>query len=401
MIGHSRTTLEKMTYIPTMLNNRTNAIRLPALCCSLVILFGAACLLTPTLAQQPAPGLPASPPAGAAAASTQPPPGLSGIPTGAPAPAPEEPPTEAERTIDAAIKMIAKIQSVVAKLVQSVDMLNQKFTIKGEYKRAPNARIRLLLTVGGLPDSEGTTLQVCDGETLWDYQQIFDRQIYRRLTIKPVLERLNSPDLDPKIKTQAIAQMGLSGPETLLVGLRKAIKFDQKEEAQLDGRKVWKLHGIWKNRQGLVGPDSRPVNPLGSLPPYIPMDVTLFLGKDDGWPYRLILQGRPGTALLERATGQDGRLVGAKSSMQKIPRTIITLDYTDVSFNRTLSVDEFAFQAPANAVVDDNTEALLKGLDRELEREAQKKKNEAAKKDGAVIDQTINLPAPPDAGANP
>ena len=96
------------------------------------------------------------------------------LPAAAAAPA-EEPPTESDRVVDTAIKMIAKIQSVAAKLAQSVEMHKQKFTIKGEYKRAPNARVRLQLTVAGLQDSDGTTLQVCDGETLWEYQQILDR----------------------------------------------------------------------------------------------------------------------------------------------------------------------------------------------------------------------------------
>jgi outer membrane lipoprotein-sorting protein len=403
MIGHSCPTLEKMAYIPTMLNNRINWFLKSAVPAALALAIIAAWLLRTTSAQQQAPQTPAVPPGTAGGSAAQ---ATAGLP--APAPQPEEPPTDAERTIDAAVKMIAKLQSVTAKLVQSVDMLSHKFTITGEYKRAPGARIRLLLTVAGLHDSDGTTLQVCDGETLWDYQQILDRQVYRKLTIKPVLERLNSPDLDPKIKTQAITQMGLSGPETLLVGLRKYVKFDQKEEVELQtaagaktGKRAWKLHGIWKNRQGLMGPDARPVSPLGILPPYIPMDVTLYLGKDDGWPYLLLLQGRPSTALLERPIGPDGRAVGAKSSMEKIPRTIITLEYSDVTLNRPIDVGEFAFQAPANATVDDSTEALIKGLDRELEREAQKKKSEAARKEGAVIDQSINLPAPPDAGANP
>jgi outer membrane lipoprotein-sorting protein len=325
--------------------------------------------LTQSFAQQ-VPTLPAGPPDGKSGSLSQSPPSPAATQTPAATAQPEEPPTEAERTIDAAIKKLAKIESVTAKLVQAVEMLNQKFTVSGEFRRAPNSRVRLQLTVVGLADSSGTTLQVCDGETLWDYQQILGKQYYRKLIIKPVLERLNSPDLDPTIRNQAITQMGLSGPEVLLVGLRKYIKFDQQEEVQLDGKKVWKIHGLWKNRQGLVGPDSRPVNPMGVLPPYIPMDATLYLGKEDGWPYRLILQGRPSTVLLERTMGPDGRPVGAKSSMEKIPRTMITIDYSDVTLNTQIPVDVFAFQAPANATVEDNTEALTKGLDRELEREA-------------------------------
>jgi len=399
MIGHSFPTLEELAYIPTMLHNRTNSIRLSALRCALALVI-VAWLFSRSSAQQ-VPTIPAGP-AEDNKAGPQGAPGAPPAPGVAPAAQPEEPPTEAERVIDGAIKMLANLKSVAADLVQTVDMLYQKFTIKGQYLRAPNARVKLQLTVVGLADTSGTTLQVCDGETLWDYQQVLDRQYYRKLSIKPVLERLNSPDLDPKTRNLAITGMGLAGPETLLVGLRKYIKFDQKDEVVLDGRKVWKLHGTWKSRQGLVGPDSRPVNPIGVLPPFIPMDATLYLGKEDGWPYKLILQGRPPSAAVEtRRMGPDGKLVGAKSSIEKIPCTVITLVYSDVKLNGTIRVDQFAFQAPANATVEDSTEIILKGLDRELEREAQKKKSEAARKDGAVIDQPINLPAPPDAGANP
>ena len=260
MIGHSFPTLEEMAYIPTMPNNPINSIR-SYLGLAALALIVAAWFFSWSSAQQ----MPTTP-AGSTDGSGAVQPGAQGAqapPGGAPAAQPDEPPTEAERLIDGAIKSLAKLQSVAADLVQSVEMLYQKFTIKGSYLRAPNARVKLQLTVSGLADSTGTTLQVCDGETLWDYQQVLDKQYYRKLSIKPVLERLNSPDLDPKIKTQAIAQMGLAGPETLLVGLRKYIKFDQKDEVVLDGMKVWKLHGTWKSRQGLMGPDTRPVNPLG------------------------------------------------------------------------------------------------------------------------------------------
>jgi len=397
MIGHSFPTLEELPYIPTMpmLNNPTNPIRSSARLRVLAV-FVVALLFSRSLAQQ----MPTTPVGSTdgRGALTPAAPGGPGAAMAAPAPQPEEPPTEAERFIDGAIKQIAKIKSVEADLLQSVEMLHVKFTITGRYLRAPNSRFKLSLATEGLPDATGTTLQVCDGETLWDYQQVLDRQYYRKMSIKPVLERINSPDLDPTLKNVAMTQMGLSGPETLLLGLRKCIKFDQMEETVLDGRKVWKFHGIWKNRQGLFGPDARPVNLGGMLPPYIPMDVTLFLGKDDSWPYKLILAGRTPTALFEtRRIGPDGRPVGAKSSIEKIPRTLITLVYSNVKLDGTIPVDDFAFQAPANATVDDGTEDLLKKLDRELELEAQKKKSEAAQKDGAIIDQPINLPSPPGA----
>ena len=324
--------------------------------------------------------------------------GPGGIPT---APA-EAPPTEAERTIDESIRKISKLQSVAAELEQDVEMLNQKFKITGRYLKAPNTRIYVLLTIsGGLADTTGRFLQVCDGETLWEYELVLDQSYYRKLTIKPILERLNSPDLDPEIKAKATTQMGVAGPETLLLGLRKTLLFNQKEDAVLDGKKVWKFHGTWKNRQGLAF-NNQPVNPLGPLPPYIPMDAVLYLGVEDGWPYKLELLGREASNLADvRKKGQDGKIVGSKSSREKVPRTKITMTYSNVKLNAVIRQDEFVFQAPANASVADDTESLLKTLDRALEASAQKKKTDAARKDGEVLEQPIAVPVPGGAAAEP
>ena len=208
--------------------------------------------------------------------------------------APAQPPTEAEKLIDQAIKKVASYTSVAADMTQNVDMLKQKFAVKGRYLKAPSSRLYLKLTVTGLPDSSGTLLQICDGETLWDYQQILESQSYRKMSIKPVLERLNSPDIDAKTRDLFMSQIGFSGPEALLVGLRKSIRFDQKEEGVLDGKAVWILRGTWLNRTGFVGPDQRPLPAMGPLPAYVPSLATLYLGKDDGWPYKLILVGKIG-----------------------------------------------------------------------------------------------------------
>ena len=150
-------------------------------------------------------------------------------------------------------------------------------------------------------------------------------------------------------------------------------------------------------RQGLVGLDSRPVAARRVLPPYIPMDATLYLGKEDGWPYKLVLVGRKPSVLFEtRRIGPDGRPVGAKSSIEKIVPSEITLAYKDVKFNTKLRPEEFAFQAPATEAVDDGTEALVKILDQAIQMELQQKKNDAAKKEGPVLDQPIDIPSPPD-----
>ena len=282
MIGLSGSFLEKLPYIQTMYHKRNSSL--------VAALSG---LLFSTLAvvsgawvrgQQPQP--PAGPPAAPAAKAAEP---------------PAEPPTEAERLIDLAIKKLAGLKSVAADMVQHVQMLKQDFFIKGRYLKAPSSRIYQRLEVSGLPDSKGITLQICDGETLWDFQEILDSKVFRKFSIKPIFERLNSPEIDAKTRDQIISRMGFAGPETLLLGLRSAIKFTIKEEATLDGKPVWLLRGTWRTRNGLTGPDQRPVPITGPLPAFIPSTASLYLGKDDGWPYKLLLVGNVPTILKDSA----------------------------------------------------------------------------------------------------
>ncbi len=80
---------------------------------------------------------------------------------------------------------------------------------------------------------------------------MLDSPVYRKLSIKPILERLNSPELNRQdAEIRPSLQMGLAGPETLLVGLRRTMKFDLKEEDELDGKKVWKFRGTWRIAPG-------------------------------------------------------------------------------------------------------------------------------------------------------
>ena len=82
---------------------------------------------------------------------------------GAPAEPPQEPPTEAERLIDLAIKQVAGLKSVSADVTQRVEMLKQKFDLKGKYLKGPSSRIYLKLTIAGLPE---------------DYVKAFFKKVY-------------------------------------------------------------------------------------------------------------------------------------------------------------------------------------------------------------------------------
>ncbi|MGA2699671.1 MAG: hypothetical protein ABSH35_01050 [Isosphaeraceae bacterium] len=390
-----------MPYIQTMYHKRTD-LHGAALAASL-LLSAALGWTTHAPAQAPQPSA-AQPPASVA---TAPPPATGAAPApatgaapaataGKPGEPPQEPPTEAERLIDLAIKKIAGVKSVSADMVQNIVMLKQKFDIKGRYLKGPDSRTYLKLTVSGLPDSNGTLLQVCDGETLWEYQQILESQNYRKLSIKPIFERLNSPDIDANTRDQILNQMGFAGPDALLVGLRKSVRFDQKEEDTLDGKAMWVLRGTWRNRNGLVGPDQRPLPATGPLPAFVPSLATLYLGKDDGWPYRMDLVGKVPTILQDtRRVGPDGKLVGSRSSIEKIDASEIKLVYSNVQLNVAVRPEEFAFQAPPNATVEDNTELIIRGLDQAIQVQSMQKRAEAARQEGPDLQQSIDIPKPP------
>jgi hypothetical protein len=190
--------------------------------------------------------------------------------------------------------------------------------------------------------------------------------------------------------------MGFAGPETLLVGLRKSVKFDQKEESTLDGKPVWVLRGTWRNRTGLVGPDQRPLPPTGPLPAIVPSLATIFLGKQDGWPYRMDLVGKVPSILQDnRRIGPDGRPIGRLASIEKIEPSVIRLTYLNVILEPVIRPEEFAFEAPPGANVEDNTEMYRKGLEQAVQVQAAQKRVEAAKKDGPVLDQSIEIPKVP------
>jgi outer membrane lipoprotein-sorting protein len=325
----------------------------------------------------------------------------SGIVTGSsPGPKPEQPATDAERLIDKAINEIAKLDFVAADLVQTVEMLNQNFTIKGHYLKAPGWRVYLRLTVDGAADTNVKSLQVCDGETLWDLQEVFDSRVFTRLKIKPILQRLAEPELDGKTKESTISQIGFAGTEALLSGLRKYYVFDavDKEEKVVDGKAVWVLHGSWTRAPGLLAPEARPVGPQGILPAYIPGDATLYLGKADYWPYKLVLVGKqPAVPLDTRRRGVNGEPIGARSSIEKLEPTRIVLTYSDVRLNATISTDEFQAPTAAGAAADDRTELIMKGLDQALSAEVERKRREAARDEEPLQAQPIEIEIPPTA----
>lgn len=318
---------------------------------------------------------------------------------------PPPPPTEAEETIDQAIKALQDLDTVSAELTQSVSLLNQKFQVTGRYLKATNYRSLTTLDLKGPAGASARMTQVSDGKTLWDYLSILDSQSVRKLQLAPVLQKLQNPEIDDELRERVLSGLGFGGPGALLVGLRKAMSFDQKVAGTLDGtpegRKVWILRGRWKDYDALTIPGQPAFLPTAPLPTYVPSNGAVFLDQDDGWPYRVELKGRVLSVMEQakrddRPLGPDGRPIGpkTKSQRQEDPSQII-LVYSNVKLDAELTDSDFAFQPPPDVTTADSTPQILAGLDAAIMERVSRKRTEAATKGTEAEIPAIPVSPPP------
>ncbi len=319
--------------------------------------------------------------------------------------------TAPEVVIDEAIQVMKALPSVSADIKIDADMLNQKFSLAGNYAKAPGFHIAFKLNVVGLGNARGTMVQVCDGVTVWNYTRILENQGCETYRIKPVMEILNKPECEPTVRENILSSLGFVGPDGLLSGLRNAYVFDQvREETVLDGKPVYVFGGSWKNTELVVGPNGMQFNPVGPpLPPYVPSLVTLYLGKTDKWPYQVVFEGRIPAQIErkkdDREVGPDGRPIGRKTTGPGGRPSTVTLTYSNVQLNTTIPPSLFAsplieFPLPRGMSATDYTEKLVNDVDQAITRMAAMKKAEAAKA-APPLEGALPVPGPAGDGASP
>src|SRR4051812_45931764 len=123
------------------------------------------------------------------------------------------------------------------------------------------------------------------------------------------------------------------------------------QDETFEGKPVWVLRGTWKDSKTPVLPGGGTVALPGPLPPYVPSLVTLYLGKDDGWPYKIVFEGRLPTGLEKKkkieqpVLDPSGRPIAQKLTKEGRPSKI-TLEYTNVKLNVAIPEETFAFAPP-------------------------------------------------------
>jgi hypothetical protein len=306
------------------------------------------------------------------------------------------PPTPAESFLDEAITKLKNRPYAAADITLQADMLNERFRVVGQYLKAPDYRMLLRLSVEGLADAQGTTQQICDGTTVYSLTQAYDEQRISLIRLAPLLKALDNPDADQEFREAVLSQLGFSGPDALLQGLRQVAVFDLgMKEDEYEGHPVYVLRGQWKDRQalGMPGGPNAPGVQIGFLPPYVPSQIGLWVDRESGWPHKLVMEGKIPTVLKEeQILDPTGHPIARKPASMRDRPSRLTLTYALT--DRDVASEEFQFRVPESARVEDLTDRMAAALDAQISDIAARRRNQGATEPGNEPIEPLNAPRP-------
>jgi hypothetical protein len=199
---------------------------------------------------------------------------------------------------------------------------------------------------------------VGDGIFLWTYQSVLGTQQLVRIDSQKAtlaLEQINT--VQRQLEKAAILP-GLGGLERLLRGLEGNFEFDSAESVVWEGVSCWRLLGEWRPQQlARLLPDQKPAIDQGKsvnmekLPPQLPDQIVLFLGKRDLFPYRIAYCRRP----------VKKRKLADLAAPPPTLLTLMVLEFFNVDLSNPPPGNVFIYQ-PGNLPVIDGTEDFIKAL---------------------------------------
>ncbi len=274
-----------------------------------------------------------------------------------PAQPPTTPPICGQDLLEQAILALENRRSISAKIAHSIDLFGHKPVGSGIYLEERSDRgLRLRLEVRiQLAGQTGSLLHVCDGRYLWMYEKLGDRESLTRIDVQRVGQALEESGSMGRLGTIGWWP-GLGGLSKLLRGLHDAFDFPTVDQTRLGQPPlpVWRLHGQWKpEKLAELLPDQqknlekgKPVD-LAKLPPHLPDHVVLFLGKIDGFPYRIeYRRQQPSETQAEDAPND---------------RAVVTIKLHEVALNASIHPTYFLY-SPGDLPISDGTGQFLKGL---------------------------------------
>jgi hypothetical protein len=250
--------------------------------------------------------------------------------------------------LDRAVRAVESRRFISAQIKQQGELFGHQITGVGQYYelrqgQIPRIRLELTVEVGSVPTS---LMQVCNGRTLWTYQKLPNGETLSKLDAVRAIAALEQAAAKQP-RTAVSSSPGLGGLGRLMRGLNSQFEFTSVVAEQLDGLPVWKLSGGWKpaqlarllpNQKDAIEKGRTP--DLTRLPAHLPDSVTLYLGQEDCFPFRIDY---------------------LRSVPKASPRRLMGLEFFNLNFNGPIDSSQFLF-TPGNVNITDRTDEFVHSL---------------------------------------
>ncbi len=272
-----------------------------------------------------------------------------------PAAEPQSAPAQsAANELKRAREAILKYSTIQAQVVETVAIVDRSYKAEGRYLQRGlksndwHMRLELAMKVG---DSEGSLLEVCDGDVLWTSTQIDagrkpgrkdkkEQSLVRR-NVTQILEAARKHGEQAEART--IAELGLGGIPGLLAAMEQDMTFTDMKEDTFREHPVVVIQGTWTDAFAarFQNPQQQPKSAL--LPPFVPDSVRISIDRETGFPLRF--------QYLKKLPGREKQ------------RPMLTFEFHDVAFNQPIDNSEFAYEAPSGLQPLELTKHYLDRLD--------------------------------------
>lgn len=234
--------------------------------------------------------------------------------------------------------LILKYSTIQAQVVETVAISDRRYKAEGRYLQSSqktngwHMRLELALKVG---DSEGSLLEVCDGDVLWTSTLVDSgrksgnnekkEQSLVRRNVTQILEAARKHG--GQVEARTISELGLGGIPGLLAAMEQEMTFSGMKDDTLRGVPVVVIEGTWTEgfTARLLTPQQRAQSAL--LPPFVPDSVQIFIDRSTGFPHRLLY--------LKKLPGRTKQ------------RPMLIFDFINVAINEPIDNTEFAYEPPS------------------------------------------------------
>lgn len=224
-----------------------------------------------------------------------------------------------------------------------MELFDQPLMGAGHYWQGPSGSLQSRLELQLQTDKKVCSwLQVCDGETLWTYQQFVESRKLTKVDVRQVLDAQADSEAGP----DAPLSLGIGGLPEMLRRLNQSFTFSKPEPGTLGQWPVVRLEGNW--RPGMLAkllPEQAKAIEAGETPnlskleQHVPHRVTLYLGQNDLFPYRIEYE-RPSTS-----SGQP----------------MLAMEFFEVRFDLPVDPERFTYR-PSYRRVEDHTSQYIEKL---------------------------------------